>query len=65
MNPFRLEEQKMEIIVGRRFFEGALAFAAHAPGAGIHVPDGGRFVLEKHPDAAAGSIPRLREKTLS
>jgi hypothetical protein len=65
MNPFRLEEQKMKIIIGRGFFEGALAFAAHAAGDEIHMPDGGHFVLEEHPDAAAGSIGRLRERTLS
>jgi hypothetical protein len=46
----------MKIIVRQGLrSRGRACFAAHAPGAEIHLPDGGYFVLEKHTDAAAGS----------
>jgi pimeloyl-ACP methyl ester carboxylesterase len=36
--------------------EGALAFAADAPGAEIHLLDGGHFLLESHLDTAASYV---------
>ncbi|MGI8446632.1 MAG: alpha/beta fold hydrolase [Streptosporangiaceae bacterium] len=45
--------------------EGALAFADDAPGAEIHLLDGGHFLLESHLDTAAGTIRRFVERTLS
>ena len=45
--------------------EGALAFAADAPGAEICLLDGGHFLLESHLDAAAGLIRGFLERTLS
>ena len=36
--------------------EGARAFASDAPGAEIHLLDGGHFLLESQLDAAAGLI---------
>jgi pimeloyl-ACP methyl ester carboxylesterase len=45
--------------------EGALAFAADAPDAEIHLLDGGHFLLESHLDAAAGHILPFLERTLS
>ena len=44
--------------------EGALAFAGDAPGAEIHLLDGGHFLLESQLDAAAGSIRRFLGRTL-
>lgn len=44
--------------------DGALAFADDAPGAEIHLLDGGHFLLESHLDAAAGSIRGFLERTL-
>jgi pimeloyl-ACP methyl ester carboxylesterase len=44
--------------------DGALAFADDAPGAEIHLLDGGHFLLESQLDAAAGSIRRFLETTL-
>jgi len=43
---------------------GALAFTDDAPGAEIHLLDGGHFLLESHLDTAAGSIRRFLERTL-
>jgi pimeloyl-ACP methyl ester carboxylesterase len=45
--------------------EGALAFAADAPGAEICLLDGGHFLLESHLDAAEGYIRRFLERTQS
>jgi pimeloyl-ACP methyl ester carboxylesterase len=45
--------------------DGALAFAADAPGAEIHLLDGGHFLLESHLDAAADSIRSFLGRTLS
>jgi len=45
--------------------DGARAFAGDAPGAEIHLLDGGHFLLESHLDAAAGTIRRFLERTLS
>ena len=44
--------------------EGALAFADDAPGAEIHLLDGGHFLLESHLDAAAGHVRRFLERAL-
>ena len=44
--------------------DGALAFADDAPGAEIHLLDGGHFLLESHLDAAAGSIRGFLGRTL-
>jgi pimeloyl-ACP methyl ester carboxylesterase len=44
--------------------EGALAFAEDAPGAEIHLLDGGHFLLESQLDTAAGTIRRFLERTL-
>jgi pimeloyl-ACP methyl ester carboxylesterase len=44
--------------------EGALAFAADAPGAEICLLDGGHFLLESHLDAVAGRIRLFLERTL-
>ena len=44
--------------------EGALAFAADAPGAEISLLDGGHFLLESHLDAVAGRIRLFLEETL-
>jgi pimeloyl-ACP methyl ester carboxylesterase len=44
--------------------EGALAFAGDAPGAEIHLLDGGHFLLESQLDAAAGSIRGFLGRTL-
>jgi pimeloyl-ACP methyl ester carboxylesterase len=45
--------------------EGALAFAQDAPGAEIHLLDGGHFLLESHLDIAAGLIRGFLDRTLS
>ena len=45
--------------------EGALAFAADAPGAEICLLDGGYFLLESHLDIAAATIGHFLERTLS
>jgi pimeloyl-ACP methyl ester carboxylesterase len=45
--------------------DGALAFAGDAPGAEIHLLDGGHFLLESHLDAAADSIRSFLGRTLS
>ena len=45
--------------------EGALAFAADAPGAEICLLDGGHFLLESHLDIAAAAIGRFLDRTLS
>jgi pimeloyl-ACP methyl ester carboxylesterase len=42
---------------------GALAFADDAPGAEIHLLDGGHFLLESHLDAAADLIRGFLERT--
>jgi pimeloyl-ACP methyl ester carboxylesterase len=44
--------------------EGALAFADDAPGAAIHLLDGGHFLLESHLDAAADLICGFLARTL-
>ena len=44
--------------------DGALAFADDAPGAEIHLLDGGHFLLESQLDAAAGSIRGFLGRTL-
>jgi pimeloyl-ACP methyl ester carboxylesterase len=44
--------------------EGALAFAQDAPGAEVHLLDGGHFLLESHLDAAASYIRGFLERTL-
>jgi pimeloyl-ACP methyl ester carboxylesterase len=44
--------------------DGALAFAADAPGAEICLLDGGHFLLESHLDAVAGTIRGFLERTL-
>ena len=44
--------------------EGALAFAADAPGAEISLLDGGHFLLESHLDAVAGRIRLFLEEAL-
>jgi pimeloyl-ACP methyl ester carboxylesterase len=44
--------------------EGALAFGADAPGAEIHLLDGGHFLLESHLDAAADLICGFLARTL-
>jgi pimeloyl-ACP methyl ester carboxylesterase len=44
--------------------EGALAFAADAPGAEICLLDGGHFLLESHLEAVAGRIRLFLERTL-
>jgi pimeloyl-ACP methyl ester carboxylesterase len=44
--------------------DGALAFADDAPGAEIHLLDGGHFLLESQLDAAVGHIRGFLEKTL-
>jgi pimeloyl-ACP methyl ester carboxylesterase len=44
--------------------EGALAFAADAPGAEICLLDGGHFLLESHLDAVAGRIRLFLEEAL-
>jgi hypothetical protein len=43
---------------------GALAFADDAPGAEIHLLDGGHFLLESQLDATAGYIGRFLGRTL-
>jgi pimeloyl-ACP methyl ester carboxylesterase len=45
--------------------DGARAFAADAPGAEIHLLDGGHFLLESQLDAVAGYIRRFLGRTLS
>jgi pimeloyl-ACP methyl ester carboxylesterase len=45
--------------------DGALAFAEDAPGAEIHLLDGGHFLLESQLDTAAGTIGRFLETTLA
>jgi pimeloyl-ACP methyl ester carboxylesterase len=45
--------------------DGALAFADDAPGAEIHLLDGGHFLLENHLDAVAGHLDRFLERTLT
>ncbi|MBO0850125.1 MAG: alpha/beta hydrolase, partial [Pseudonocardia sp.] len=45
--------------------EGALAFAQDAPGAEIHLLDGGHFLLESHLDVAAAHIRGFLERTLA
>ena len=45
--------------------EGALAFADDAPGAEIHLLDGGHFLLESHLDTAAAIIRHFLGRTLS
>jgi pimeloyl-ACP methyl ester carboxylesterase len=45
--------------------DGARAFADDAPGAEIHLLDGGHFLLESHLAAAAGTIRPFLERTLS
>ena len=45
--------------------EGALAFARDAPGAEIHLFDGGHFLLESHLDIAASTILGFLARTLS
>jgi pimeloyl-ACP methyl ester carboxylesterase len=44
--------------------EGARAFASDAPGAEIHLLDGGHFLLESQLDAAAGHLRGFLERTL-
>jgi pimeloyl-ACP methyl ester carboxylesterase len=44
---------------------GALAFADDAPGAEIHLLDGGHFLLESHLDAAADLIRGFLERTVA
>jgi pimeloyl-ACP methyl ester carboxylesterase len=44
--------------------EGARAFANDAPGAEIHLLDGGHFLLESQLDAAAGHIRGFLDRTL-
>ena len=44
--------------------EGALAFAADAPGAEICLLDGGHFLLESHLDTVAGHIRGFLDRTL-
>jgi pimeloyl-ACP methyl ester carboxylesterase len=44
--------------------EGALAFAQDAPGAEIHLLDGGHFLLESHLDIAADHIRGFLGRTL-
>jgi pimeloyl-ACP methyl ester carboxylesterase len=44
--------------------EGALAFAADAPGAEICLLDGGHFLLESHLDSVAGHIRDFLDRTL-
>src|SRR5215469_3112376 len=44
--------------------DGARAFAGDAPGAEIHLLDGGHFLLESHLDAVVGHIRRFLEGTL-
>jgi pimeloyl-ACP methyl ester carboxylesterase len=44
--------------------DGARAFAGDAPGAEIHLLDGGHFLLESHLDVAAGYIRPFLERTL-
>jgi pimeloyl-ACP methyl ester carboxylesterase len=44
--------------------EGALAFAADAPGAEICLLDGGHFLLESHLDAVAGHVRGFLERAL-
>jgi pimeloyl-ACP methyl ester carboxylesterase len=45
--------------------DGALAFADDAPGAEIHLLDGGHFLLENQLDAVAEHIDRFLERTLA
>jgi pimeloyl-ACP methyl ester carboxylesterase len=45
--------------------DGALAFADDAPGAEIHLLDGGHFLLENQLDAVAGYLGRFLERTLT
>jgi pimeloyl-ACP methyl ester carboxylesterase len=45
--------------------EGALAFAADAPAAEIHLLDGGHFLLESHLDPATAIIRSFLERTLT
>jgi pimeloyl-ACP methyl ester carboxylesterase len=45
--------------------DGARAFASDAPGAEIHLLDGGHFLLESHLDDAAGHIRGFLDRTLS
>ena len=56
----RLGPQRRDLRPG-----GALAFADDAPGAEIHLLDGGHFLLESHLDTAAATIRRFLERTLS
>jgi pimeloyl-ACP methyl ester carboxylesterase len=44
--------------------EGARAFAVDAPGAEIHLLDGGHFLLESHLDAVAGRVRSFLGRTL-
>ena len=44
--------------------DGALAFAADAPGAEICLLDGGHFLLESHLDAVADRIRPFLNRTL-
>jgi pimeloyl-ACP methyl ester carboxylesterase len=44
--------------------DGARAFAGDAPGAEIHLLDGGHFLLESHLDTVAGTIRQFLERTL-
>jgi len=54
---------------GRREWRGwgqqALAFAGDAPGAEIHLLDGGHFLLENQLDAAAEYLGRFLARTLT
>jgi len=45
--------------------DGARAFAADAPGAEIHLLDGGHFLLESHLDAVTGHLRRFLDRALS
>jgi pimeloyl-ACP methyl ester carboxylesterase len=45
--------------------DGALAFADDAPGAEIHLLDGGHFLLENQLDAVAEHVNRFLERTLA
>ncbi len=45
--------------------DGARAFAEDAPGAEIHLLDGGHFLLESHLHETAGYIRPFLEKTLT
>lgn len=59
----RLRHQPAAVPEAARGPDGARAFADDAPGAEIHLIEGGHFLLESDLDTAAGYIRSFLEKT--